>query len=565
MLSKRFRTTSKTLKFSPRQVGKQLLEGRRNDSGYRITAVRLAGVAELVDAPDLGSGAARRGGSSPFTRTNVFSFQRERKASVRTKALSAEYGPAHGQHKLRLPHAATHLRTGHHRPDEGRKMQVTETLNEGLKRGFLITLTATELENKVSEKLKEAQPNVEIKGFRKGKVPMALLKKQFGKSVLGEAMQESIDGAMGEHFESSGDKPAMQPDVKMTNEDWKEGDDVEVALNYECLPNVPETDFSTVKLEKLVAKIDDQDISDALGNLAESAQNFENRRKGSKAKDGDQVVINFLGKVDGEPFDGGQADDYPLVIGSNSFIPGFEEQLIGAKANDNVEVKVTFPADYQAENLAGKDAVFECQVNEVKAPSPAEINDDLATNFGAENLADLKSKITERLQEEYSGAARMVMKRKLMDELAKLVTFELPPTLVENEANSIAHQLWHEDNPEVQGHDHPEIETTQEHTDLAERRVRLGLLLAEIGQQQEITVTDAEIQQAAMQQAQQYPGQERQFFEFLQKNEQMQQQMRAPIFEDKVVDYIIELAEVKEKSTTKEKLQKAVEDLEKDS
>jgi trigger factor len=444
-------------------------------------------------------------------------------------------------------------------------MQVTETLNEGLKRGFLITLTATELENKVSEKLKEAQPNVEIKGFRKGKVPMALLKKQFGKSVLGEAMQESIDGAMGEHFESSGDKPAMQPDVKMTNEDWKEGDDVEVALNYECLPNVPETDFSMVKLEKLVAKIDDQDISDALGNLAESAQNFENRRKGSKAKDGDQVVINFLGKVDGEPFDGGQADDYPLVIGSNSFIPGFEEQLIGAKANDNVEVKVTFPADYQAENLAGKDAVFECQVNEVKAPSPAEINDDLATKFGAENLADLKSKITERLQEEYSGAARMVMKRKLMDELAKLVTFELPPTLVENEANSIAHQLWHEDNPEVQGHDHPEIETTQEHTDLAERRVRLGLLLAEIGQQQEITVTDAEIQQAAMQQAQQYPGQERQFFEFLQKNEQMQQQMRAPIFEDKVVDYIIELAEVKEKSTTKEKLQKAVEDLEKDS
>ncbi|MDG1010036.1 MAG: trigger factor, partial [Amylibacter sp.] len=309
-------------------------------------------------------------------------------------------------------------------------MQVTETLNEGLKRGFLITLTATELENKVSEKLKEAQPNVEIKGFRKGKVPMALLKKQFGKSVLGEAMQESIDGAMGEHFESSGDKPAMQPDVKMTNEDWKEGDDVEVALNYECLPNVPETDFSKVKLEKLVAKIDDQDISDALGNLAESAQNFENRRKGSKAKNGDQVVINFLGKVDGEPFDGGQADDYPLVIGSNSFIPGFEEQLIGAKANDAVEVKVTFPADYQAENLAGKDAVFECQVNEVKAPSPAEINDDLATNFGAENLADLKSKITERLQEEYSGAARMVMKRKLMDELAKLVTFELPPTLV---------------------------------------------------------------------------------------------------------------------------------------
>lgn len=444
-------------------------------------------------------------------------------------------------------------------------MQVTETLNEGLKRGYSITLSATELEEKVTDKLKEAQPNVEIKGFRKGKVPLALMKKQFGKSVLGEAMQESIDGAMGEHFETSGDKPAMQPDVKMTNEDWKEGDDVEVSLNYECLPTVPETDFSQINLEKLVAKIDDKDVHEALENLAESAPSFEDRKKGSKAKDGDQVVINFLGKVSGEAFDGGQADNYPLVLGSNSFIPGFEEQLIGTKVGDDVEVKVSFPADYQAENLAGKDAVFECKVNEVKAPSAAEIDDDLASKFGAESLADLKEKITERLEGEYSSAARMIMKRQLMDELAKLVSFELPPTLVENEANSIAHQLWHEENPKVQGHDHPEIETTAEHTELAERRVRLGLLLAEIGQQQEITVTDAEIQQAAMQQAQQYPGQERQFFEFLQKNEQMQQQMRAPIFEDKVVDFIIELAQVKEKSTTKKKLQKAVEELENDA
>ncbi len=444
-------------------------------------------------------------------------------------------------------------------------MQVTETLNEGLKRGYSITLSAAELEDKVTEKLKEAQPNVEIKGFRKGKVPMALLKKQFGKSVLGEAMQESIDGAMSDHFEATGDKPAMQPDVKMTNDEWKEGDDVEVSLNYEALPIVPEADFSAVKLEKLVAKIDDKDVDDALSNLAESAQNFEDRKKGSKAKDGDQVVINFLGKVDGEAFEGGAGEDYPLVLGSNSFIPGFEEQLVGAKVGDDVEVKVKFPEEYNAEHLAGKDAVFECKVNEVKAPAAAEINDELAVKFGADDLADLKTKITERLQDEYTGAARMVMKRQLMDELAKLVSFDLPPTLVENEANSIAHSLWHEDNPEVEGHDHPEIETTAEHTGLAERRVRLGLLLAEIGSKQEITVTDAEMQQAAMQQAQQYPGQERQFFEFLQQNEQMQQQMRAPIFEDKVVDYIIELAEVKEKKTTKENLQKAVEDLENDA
>ncbi|GGA11906.1 trigger factor [Neptunicoccus cionae] len=441
-------------------------------------------------------------------------------------------------------------------------MQVTETLNEGLKRGYSITVTAAELEEKVNAKLAEAQPTIEMKGFRKGKVPMALLKKQFGKSVLGEAMQESIDGAMNEHFEASGDKPAMQPDVKMTNEDWEEGSDVEVSLNYECLPEVPETDFSKIKLEKLVAKIEESDVDEALGNLAESAQNFEDRKDGEKAEDGDQVVINFLGKVDGEAFEGGAADDYPLVLGSNSFIPGFEEQLVGAKAGDDIEVNVKFPDEYGAEHLAGKDAVFECKINAVKAPAAAEINDELAQKFGAEDLADLRKQITERLEAEYGNAARMVMKRNLMDELAKAVSFELPPTLVENEAKQIAHQLWHEENPDVQGHDHPEIETTDEHQDLAERRVRLGLLLAEVGQKQEITVTDQELQQAAMQQAQQYPGQERQFFEFLQQNEQMQQQMRAPIFEDKVVDYIIEQSDVSEKETTKEGLQKAVEELE---
>ncbi|MCP5075289.1 MAG: trigger factor [Rhodobacteraceae bacterium] len=441
-------------------------------------------------------------------------------------------------------------------------MQVTETLNEGLKRGYAIIVTASELADKVNAKLTEAQPDVEMKGFRKGKVPMALLKKQFGKSVLGEAMQESIDGAMSDHFESSGDRPAMQPDVKMTNEAWEEGDDVEVSLNYECLPVVPEADFSKIKLEKLVATAEDKDIDEALDNLASTAQDFDDRKKGSKAKDGDQLVINFLGRVDGEAFEGGAAEDYPLVLGSNSFIPGFEEQLVGVKAGDDVEVKVTFPSEYGADNLAGKDAVFECKVTAVKAPKPAAIDDELAKKFGAEKLDDLKTQISERLGQEFAGAARMIMKRAVMDELDKLVNFELPPSLVKQEADSIAHQLWHEENPEVEGHDHPEIETKDEHSKLAERRVRLGLLLAEVGQIQEITVTDAEMQQAVMQQAQQYPGQEREFFEFIQSNQQMQQQLRAPIFEDKVIDYIVELADVTEKKVSKDNLQKAVESLE---
>ncbi|WP_282059949.1 trigger factor [Roseobacter litoralis] len=441
-------------------------------------------------------------------------------------------------------------------------MQVTETLNEGLKRGYAIKVTAAELDAKVNEKLAEAQPEVEMKGFRKGKVPMALLKKQFGQKVMGEAMQESIDGAMSDHFTACGDRPAMQPEVKMTNEDWKEGDDIEVSMSYEALPDIPDVDFSTIDIEKMTVKADDAAIDEALGNLAETAQNFESRKKGSKAKDGDQIVMDFLGKVDDVAFDGGAAEDYPLVLGSNSFIPGFEEQLVGAKAGDETSVTVTFPENYQAENLAGKEAVFECTVKEVKKPVAAEIDDELAKKFGAEDLAALKGQIAERLEAEYAGAARAIMKRSLLDALDDIVDFDLPPSLVSAEAGQIAHQLWHEENPDVEGHDHPEITPTDEHTKLAERRVRLGLLLADIGQKAEVEVTDAEMSQAIMNQARQYPGQERQFFEFVQQNQQMQQQMRAPIFEDKVVDHVFEGAKVAQKEVSKDDLQKAVEALE---
>jgi trigger factor len=440
-------------------------------------------------------------------------------------------------------------------------MQVTETLNEGLKRGYNIVVTADELAAKVDEKLVEARPEIEMKGFRKGKVPMALLKKQYGQRLMGEAMQESIDGAMSKHFEDSGDRPAMQPAVKMTNEDWKEGDDIHVEMSYEALPIIPEVDLKKIKLEKMIAKADEASVEEALANLAETAQDFKDRKKGTKSKDGDQVTIDFLGKVDGEAFEGGAAEDYPLVLGSNSFIPGFEEQLVGVKIDEDVEVKVTFPAEYGAENLAGKDAIFECKIKAVKAPKAAEINDELATKFGAENLVALKGQISERLEAEYAGAARAVQKRHLLDALDKTVKFDLPPSLVEAEAGQIAHQLWHDENPDVQGHDHPEIEPTDEHNELAERRVRLGLLLAELGQKAEIQVTDAEMTQAMMNQARQYPGQEREFFEFVQKNPQMQQQMRAPLFEDKVVDYVFELATVKDKEVSKDDLQKAVESL----
>lgn len=441
-------------------------------------------------------------------------------------------------------------------------MQVTETQKDGLKRAYQLMLTAQELDDKVNAKLAEAQPEVEMKGFRKGKVPMALLKKQFGQRLLGESMQEAIDEAMSKHFEDSGDRPALQPQVQMVDgETWKEGDDVTVDMSYEALPDIPEVDLKSISLEKMVVKADDAAVDEALASLAESAQDFALREEGAEARDGDQVVMDFVGKVDGEAFEGGSAEDFPLVLGSGQFIPGFEEQLVGVKAGEEKSATVKFPDDYGAEHLAGKEAVFDCTIKEVKEPVAAELNDELAAKFGAEDLGALKAQIAERLEAEYAGAARAVMKRALLDELDTKVSFELPPSLVEAEAGQIAHQLWHDEHPEVTDHNHDEIETTEEHTKLAERRVRLGLLLAELGQKAEVEVSDAEMTQAIMNQARQYPGQERQFFEFVQQNQQMQQQLRAPLFEDKVVDYVFELATVTDKVVDKDALQKAVEAL----
>lgn len=441
-------------------------------------------------------------------------------------------------------------------------MQVTETLRDGLKRSYEIKLSAAELEAKVNEKLAEAQPGIEMKGFRKGKVPMALLKKQFGPRILGEAMQESIDGAMNQHFEETGDRPALQPQVKMTNEAWKEGDDVHVSLAYEALPVIPEADLTVIALEKLVVKADDAAVAEALERLAGSARDFEDRPEGQYAEDGDQVVLDFVGKLDGEPFEGGAAEDYPLVLGSGSFIPGFEPQLLGVKAGEQRTVVVSFPEDYQAPQLAGKEATFGCTIKAVKMPKPAELDDELAKKFGAEDLAALKAQIAERIEAEYDGASRTVLKRALLDKLDEMISFDLPPSLVTAEAQQIAHQLWHEEHPEVHGHDHGAVEPSEVHQKLAERRVRLGLFLADLGQKNKVEVTEAEMTRAAYAQARQYPGHERQFLEFLQSNAQMQQQLRAPIFEDKVVDMIFAIATVTERDVTKDELQDAVKKLE---
>jgi trigger factor len=367
---------------------------------------------------------------------------------------------------------------------------------------------------------------------------------------------------MKDHFDKTGDRPALQPEVKMVEgETWAEGQDVVVEMSYETLPPIPDVDASKITLEKLVVKAADADVDEALKNLAATAQNFEDRKKGAKAKDGDQVVIDFKGSVDGELFDGGSADDYALVLGSKSFIPGFEEQLVGAKVGDEVAVNVSFPEEYGAKHLAGKAAVFACTIKAVKEAKPAEVDDELAKKYGAEDLAALKGQIAERLESEYKGASRAVLKRALLDQLDSMVKFDLPARLVEAEASQIAHQLWHEEHPEEHGHNHGSIDPTDEHKALAERRVRLGLVLAEVGRKAEVTVTDAEMTQAVLAQARNYPGQERAYFEFVQKNQQVQQQLRAPIFEDKVVDHIMAGAKVTEKDVSKDELQKAIEAL----
>jgi trigger factor len=443
-------------------------------------------------------------------------------------------------------------------------MQVTETKSEGLRREYSVVVTAAALEAKTTEKLETVREGFQMKGFRKGKAPLPLLKKMFGKSVLGEVVQETVEKTVADHIAETGHRPAQQPNIKVVNEDFNEGDDLNVEFDYECLPEVPELDFSKIELERKLVNVEDSQVDEALQKLAESSTDYKPRAKTAKAKDADQIVVNFVGTIDGQPFEGGTADDYPLVLGSNSFIPGFEEQLVGAKTGDEREVKVTFPENYGAPNLAGKAAVFACTVIEVRAPEPAEIDDALAVRYGSENLDQLKEQIRERIAEEFAGAGRSLIKRRLLDALDEMVSFELPPSLVEAEAKSIAHQLWHEDNPEVEGHDHPEVEVTDEHNELAARRVRLGLLLAEIGQRNEVEITDQEMGQAIMAQARQYPGKEREFFDFVKQNRQALEQLRAPIFEDKVVDVILSKAKITELAVSKAEFEKELEALDKE-
>jgi len=445
-------------------------------------------------------------------------------------------------------------------------MQVTETNSEGLKRGYNVVISADDIDAKIDAEVKKIQGQIKMPGFRPGKAPLSLLKKLHGKNLLGQVLEETINTTSQEALEKNNVRPAMQPKIEVVSFD--EGKDLEYSIEVEITPEFDIPDLSKLKLERLVVKADDAQVMEAVTNIASQQKNFKKAAKTAKAAKGDAVLMDFVGKIDGEAFDGGAAEGHQLELGSNTFIPGFEDQLVGVKAGEEKAVNVTFPENYQAENLAGKEAVFEVKIHEVQKPAEVEIDDEMAKKFGLENLDALKDLVKKQVEQDNDGLSRTKLKRALLDQLADQVSFDVPAGMVELEFNQIWQQLkmdLHrealEENPETKPEDldEPGDDVKDEYQAIAERRVRLGLLLAEIGQKNEITVAQEEVTRQISQEAQRYPGQEKQVFEFYQKNPQALAQVRAPLFEEKVVDFILELAEVKDKPVSRDELMAAIE------
>lgn len=440
-------------------------------------------------------------------------------------------------------------------------MECVET-NEGLSRMYKISVPKADIQKRLDDRIEEIRPQMNLKGFRPGKVPASHVKKMYGKSIMGEIVQALVDEKTQSAIEEADVRPAGQPEMHMEGDmeavlDGKA--DLAFHFHVDVMPEFETTDIKKLEVEKPVAEISDEEIDERLGQIAEANQQYDKRGKTAKARDKDAVVIDFLGKVDGEPFDGGAAEDHTLVLGSGSFIPGFEEQLVGVKAGDEKNVDVTFPEDYQAAHLAGKEAVFEVKVHEVRAPKTPEVDDDFAKGLGLEGLDKLKEIVTEQIKGEFDGASRAKSKRALLDQLDEKHDFDLPPKMVDQEFDQIWQQLQTEMDAgrtaeEDKGKSEDELK--EEYRKIAERRVRLGLVLAEIGREAEVTITEQEVQQALVNEARNFPGQERQVIEFFQQNQNAMAQLRAPIYEDKVVDHIMGVANVTEKTVSKDELLK---------
>jgi trigger factor len=430
-------------------------------------------------------------------------------------------------------------------------MQVTELPADGLKRQFKIVVPAGDLSAKVDERLAEISRTATMPGFRPGKVPVGLLKKQYGQALLGEALEQAVNQGTAKAIEDRGLKPALQPKVDLKG-DFAEGKDVEFEVALEVLPEIGQLDFSGIELERLKAVVPEKNVEEALERIGKANREQKLVDPPRPAQKGDALKLDFVGSVDGVEFAGGKAEDYVLELGSGSFIPGFEDQLVGAEVGKSADVKVTFPADYGNKDLAGKDAVFKCTVKEIQEFVDRPADDELAKKNNFENLDAMRKAVSDRIGQEYGQISRSMIKRQLLDKLADAHKFAVPEGLVEGEFNAIWQRIEEARKSGEKVED--EEKAKQEYREIAERRVRLGLLLADVGRSNSIDVTPEELNQAVMREAMRYPGQERQVIEFYGKNTELREQLRAPIFEEKTVDFILELAKVTEKSVTPEEL-----------
>lgn len=439
-------------------------------------------------------------------------------------------------------------------------MQVTETLSEGLKRGFKIVLPAKDIERKVEDKLRTFGATARIPGFRPGKAPLSLLKTRFGEAMRGEVLQEAVNEGSHQAIHERGLRPAVQPKIDITSAD--PGADLAFTIEVEVLPEITPMDFKSIELERLEIQVQDNDVDEELKRRAEMVKRTEPVKEPRPAKSGDVVVIDFEGKVEGKPLPGGKGDGFYLELGSGRFIPGFEDQLIGVAAGEKRTVNVKFPDQYQNAEIQGKDAVFDVTVKEVREPVAAAIDDELAKQFGLENLAALRASVKSELENGYSAVARSRVKRLLFDRLSEGHDFPLPPGMVESEFDGIWRQVQDDKekgNLDAEDAKKSEEELKADYHKIAERRIRLGLLLSDLGRKNNITVTPEETNRALIAEARRHPGSERQVMEFYSQNPAAAEALRAPLLEDKVVDYILELAKVSKKPITTDAFKAMVE------
>jgi trigger factor len=433
-------------------------------------------------------------------------------------------------------------------------MQVTELSAEGLKRQYKVVVPADEIESQVAKRLDELRQTVRMPGFRPGKVPVSLLRKQYGRSVMGEVLEQAVNQGSQKAISDHELRPALQPKIEVTSFD--EGANLEFTMAVEVLPAVPTVDLKAVQLTRLTAEVTDEAVTRRLEGLANRLRQFGPPAEPRSAKEGDRLTVSFEGRIEGQPFEGGKAEDLPLVLGSGFMIPGFEEQLVGRSAGDDVTIDVTFPADFPKTELAGKPASFAVQIKTLEEPKPVEIDEALAKSQGFDDLDALQAAVRESIEREYAQLARLRLKRALLDQLAEHYRFEVPAGMVDLEFDTIWKQLQEElersGDTDTTGKSEDELKA--EYRAIADRRVRLGLLLSEIGQANELRVEQAELNAAVTAQARRYPGQEQKVIQYFRSNPAAAEQLRAPLYEDKVVDFVLQMATITEQTASPEEL-----------